>query len=312
MDTLAQELIDEIIDNVPRQDMPSSSLVARRWRRKSQQRNFELVLFMFENLNLWEYNIPQDLDGIPSYVRHVRFKCTHFPHLEPGTLSRLAVPLSLGEFGNITRLILTYVIDLFSVIKSFIFSGPLELLSIHSSERINYPTFARLGLASRRLSLNPNGEGIELFIQGSSKTMVALTLIDPMGFRSGREEVPPPIIYLPPLPSLTRVRVQLVWKNPSARLAGLLSSIRSAPKPSSVTFSWVVMDRWLAWMIIARTTGAVGLRVVLAGWLEDNPGWGEYFPGCREAVGELRREAHDYEYCDMVAIRDAEYWRDSS
>lgn len=229
MDTLAQELIDEIIDNVPRQDMPSSSLVARSWRRKSQKRNFEHVLFMFDNLDLWEFNIPQDLDGIPSYVRHVRFKFTHFSHLEPGTLSRvlksfgsmvslaidntnlpppeeLAVPLSLGEFGNITRLILVYVVDPLSVITSFIFSFPnlrelityhldlwpdepfptipdasqrglLELPSIHSTERDNYPAFAQLGLASRRLSLDPSCHGIELFIKRSSETMVALTLI---------------------------------------------------------------------------------------------------------------------------------------
>ena len=230
MDTLAQELIDEIINNVPPQDMPSSSLVAKRWRRKSQQRNFERVLFMFENLDLWEFNIPQDLvDGIPSYVRHVRFKFTYFSNHEPGTLSRvlksfgsmislaidntslpppeeLAVPLSLGEFGNITRLELVYVVDTVSVITSLIFSFPnlrelityhldlwpdepfpttpdasqrglLELPSIHSTERDNYPAFAQLGLASRRLSLDPSCHGIELFIKRSSETMVALTLI---------------------------------------------------------------------------------------------------------------------------------------
>ena len=148
MDSLAQELIDEIIDRIPRQDMPASSLVARRWRCRSQQRMFEFVLFMFQELDLWEFNIPQDSDGIPSYVRHVRFKYTYFSAFEPGTLARvlktftsmisleiddtslpppdeLAVPASLGEFGrSITRLTLVYVVDPVTVVASFVFSFP--------------------------------------------------------------------------------------------------------------------------------------------------------------------------------------------
>ena len=135
MDSFAQELIDEIIDCVPRQNMPASSLVTRRWRRRSQQHNFEFVLFMFDKLTLWDINIPQDPDGIPSYVCHVRFKSTPFPALEPGVLAHilktftslislefchtrlpppdeLAVPLSLGEFGKgITRLTLAHIPD---------------------------------------------------------------------------------------------------------------------------------------------------------------------------------------------------------
>ena len=51
-----------------------------------------------------------------------------------------------------------------------------------------------------------------------------------------------------------------------------------------------------------------GLRVVLVGWPEDNPGWEGYFPEFREAGGELRRETHDYEYRDRRSIFYAELW----
>ena len=62
-------------------------------------------------------------------------------------------------------------------------------------------------------------------------------------------------------------------------------------------------------MVTARRTAAnVGLRVVLAGWPEDNPAWKGYFPEFREAGGELRREFHDYEYRDQRSIFDAKHW----
>ena len=148
MDSLAQELIDEIINHVPRRGTPATSLVARRWRRPSQQRHFEFVLFKSDYVTRWEANVPQDPDGIPSYVRHVRFK--HFPlRLEPGILSRvlkvftsmisldidggrlpppeeLTVPVSLGEFGQrVTRLTLNAIIgEPSTVVVSFIFSFP--------------------------------------------------------------------------------------------------------------------------------------------------------------------------------------------
>ena len=103
---------------------------------------------MFDKLTLWDINIPQDPDGIPSYVRHVRFKSTPFPALEPGVLARilktfmslislefchtrlpppdeLTVPLSLGEIGKgITRLTLAHIPDPAEVTTSFIFSFP--------------------------------------------------------------------------------------------------------------------------------------------------------------------------------------------
>ena len=147
MDSLAQELIDETITHVPRWDMFATSLVARRWRRPSQQRNFEFVLFVSDDVTRWEVNIPQDPDGIPSYVHHVRLKRTPLS-LKPGILPRvlktftlmisldidsshlppldeLAVPVSLGEFGRgITRLTLVQVQGPRTVITSFIFLFP--------------------------------------------------------------------------------------------------------------------------------------------------------------------------------------------
>ena len=74
MDSLPQELIDGIIDNVPKPNLLSCSLVARRWRRKSQQRALEVIRFSSEDeASRWWTDIPQDSDGITSYVRSVRF-----------------------------------------------------------------------------------------------------------------------------------------------------------------------------------------------------------------------------------------------
>ena len=72
MDSLAQELVDAIIDRIPRQYTPSCSLVAKRWRQHSQRRYFNSVGFTCEDqMILWEANIPKDPDCIPSYVRRV-------------------------------------------------------------------------------------------------------------------------------------------------------------------------------------------------------------------------------------------------
>ena len=160
MDSLAQELIDEIIKHVPRRDLIACSLVARRWRCRSQQRHFEFVLFTRSNFTRWEVSIPQDSNRIPSYVHHLRFQSTPFGPLEPGTLARvlktftsmislsicaahlpspdeLAVPVSLGEFRKgITRLAFAYSIALSARITSFVFSFPnlkeLLMYKIHS------------------------------------------------------------------------------------------------------------------------------------------------------------------------------------
>ena len=229
MDSLAQELIDEIINHIPRNDMFTSSLIAMRWTRRSQQRNFESVEFMFDNLTLWEINIPQDLDGIPSYVHNVQFQSI-FRNLERGIFRRilktfrsmislemvntdlppddLTVPVSLGEFGKrITRLALFHVdYESFPAITSLIFSlpnleelitsnidsqsyepsqiipdtsqrEPLELFMVWGVQEEAYIAIAQWKLVSRRLSLDPHDEGMELLINASSETVVALTLL---------------------------------------------------------------------------------------------------------------------------------------
>ena len=68
------------------------------------------------------------------------------------------------------------------------------------------------------------------------------------------------------------------------------------------------MDKWLARMVATRTVAEAGLRVILAGWPEDNPNWEGYFPEFRGAGGELRREIHDHDYWDQRTISSAEGW----
>ena len=145
MDSLAQELIDEIINRIPLQDMPASSLVARRWRCRSQQRHFEFVLLTSYDLDLWEFNVSRHSDSIPSYVRHVRLKDTarvFEPVILPRVLKaftsitslaienttlhdKLAVPGPLDEFGkSITQLALVRVSQSFAMGTSLVFSLP--------------------------------------------------------------------------------------------------------------------------------------------------------------------------------------------
>jgi len=74
MDSLPQELIDKIIDDLPRSSLLSCSLVAKRWRRRSQQRAFEKFVFSFkDDMDRWCTNISQGPGGLSSYVRHIAF-----------------------------------------------------------------------------------------------------------------------------------------------------------------------------------------------------------------------------------------------
>ena len=76
MDSLAQELLEIIIDYVPPYQARSCSLVGRRWRKRSQQLHFGSVVFTGEReVVRWFRNIPQDPDGILSYVQEVEFRC---------------------------------------------------------------------------------------------------------------------------------------------------------------------------------------------------------------------------------------------
>ena len=74
MDSLPQEIIDEIIDNLPASTLSSSSLVASRWRIRSQQRAFSTILFRTESMvNNWYTHIQRDPGGILSHVKSAGF-----------------------------------------------------------------------------------------------------------------------------------------------------------------------------------------------------------------------------------------------
>ena len=146
MDSIPQELIDAIIDNVPEFSLLSCSLVAKRWRRKSQQRAFDTTSFFSEGeVNRWCTDIPHNSDGISSYVRHLKIEGIS-SWAEPALLSRMLESLSSltalsmdateipdelpdhisrGEFGNgITALCLRFPSDAFATMTSMIFSLP--------------------------------------------------------------------------------------------------------------------------------------------------------------------------------------------
>jgi len=95
MDSLPQELIDAIIDNVPKFSLLSCSLVAKRWRLKSQRRAFETILFSSEEeVNRWCTDIPWGSGGISSYIRHIQID-EIFSWAEPALLGRMLGTLSL-------------------------------------------------------------------------------------------------------------------------------------------------------------------------------------------------------------------------
>ena len=132
MHSLPQELLEEIIDHLPKRDAAASSLVSRCWGRRGQQRYFESILFLSAHqVALWGANIPQDPDGICFCVRHVRFDGSFTTSLEPTTFGRilksfksmltltmrnneipppeeLTDPISHGKFGKgVTRFVLS-------------------------------------------------------------------------------------------------------------------------------------------------------------------------------------------------------------
>ena len=146
MGSIPQELIDTIIDNVPESSLLSCSLVAKRWRRKSQQRAFDTISFFSEGeVNRWCTDIPHSSDGISSYVHHLRIEGIS-SWAEPALLSRMLESLSSltalsmdateipdelpdhisrGEFGKgITALCLRFPSDAFATMTSMIFSLP--------------------------------------------------------------------------------------------------------------------------------------------------------------------------------------------
>jgi len=146
MGSIPQELIDTIIDNVTESSLLSCSLVAKRWRQRSQRRAFDTISFSSEGeVNRWCTDIPHNSDGISSYVRHVKIEEIS-SWTEPALLSRMLESLSSlttltmlttripdelpgrisrGEFGNgITALYLHFPCDTLATITSLILSLP--------------------------------------------------------------------------------------------------------------------------------------------------------------------------------------------
>ena len=161
MDCLAQELIDEIIDHVPHDHMRWCSLVARSWRRRSQQRHFGNIWLTSEaRANRWYTRISQKPEGIPSYVRFAQFNDLTRAR-EPGmfnhilrcfvnlrSLRLIRVELSLlskrrdtanfGNFGGgVTRLCIDEPVCTYDTFFSFILSFPnLQSLILFNSKPI--------------------------------------------------------------------------------------------------------------------------------------------------------------------------------
>jgi len=99
MASIPQELIDVIIDKVPHSSLPSCSLVAKRWRRKSQKRILSTILLPSEDeVGRWCTDISQDSDGISSYICHIRIEDISSWD-EPALLGRM-----LGSLSSLTTL----------------------------------------------------------------------------------------------------------------------------------------------------------------------------------------------------------------
>ena len=146
MDSLPQELVDAIIDNLPRSSLLSSSLVAKRWRTRSHRRAFGLIRFRSEyEVDRWHSDIQGGQNRILSYVRSVQFRritswneptlpgrvLKGFPLLTALVVYGSMIPdellgqISRGEFGRgITALYALFPLCTLSVIMHLILSFP--------------------------------------------------------------------------------------------------------------------------------------------------------------------------------------------
>jgi hypothetical protein len=177
MDSIPQELIDAIIDNVPQSSLPSCSLVAKRWRRKSQRRALSTISFPSEDqVNRWCTDIPRNSGGISSYVRHVEIQYISF-WAEPALFSRMLETLSSlttlsvcetkipdelpghisrGEFGRgITVLCLRYPHCTHATMTSMVLSFPdLKELSVQGCHFMPGGPLPTYSVTPQRRSLN--------------------------------------------------------------------------------------------------------------------------------------------------------------
>ena len=158
MDSLPQEIIDEITDNLPRSSLHSSSLVARRWRTRSQQRIFDSIVFSSQDkVDRWYSDVQRGRNGVVSYVRSAKFHdigswneptlfglvLKGFCSLETLYVHGCAIPDELpgqilcGEFGRgITNLCLRRPYCSLSTIVSMILLLPdLEKVAVTSTKK---------------------------------------------------------------------------------------------------------------------------------------------------------------------------------
>jgi len=208
MDSLPQELIDKIIDDIPHPSLPSCSLVARRWRRGSQRRDFASVTFSSEHdLVLWCTSIPQDQGDIPSYVRTAEFKSIiswrkpalfgrvlkELTSLRALRISDTMVPrpdqlpssATFGEFGKALKLLIVMEPRCTATtITSFVLSFPnLEDLFLvgevsEGPVAVLPHTPQREPLVSLWLDDVENGAGISLAQCGLTSRQLSLTVYD--------------------------------------------------------------------------------------------------------------------------------------
>ena len=187
MESLPQELMDEIINSLPRSTLPSSSLVAKRWRRRSQQRAFDSISFASEDrVNRWHTDIQKDPGGISSYIERAEFCAITWD--EPALFSRVlrrfcslkqllvyktGIPdelpghLSHGEFGEgITVLSLWFPHCTLSTMVSLVLSFPnLKYLAIEPQRDMSREPLLARSVVSRKepldlLALCGNADGV--------------------------------------------------------------------------------------------------------------------------------------------------------
>jgi hypothetical protein len=176
MDSLPQEIIEAISDNLPNYSLHSSSLVARRWRTRSQQLVLRSIAFSSENeVGHWYLDIQRSQGRIVSYVHSVEFRKIRswnepellscvlkgFCSLKSLKTSGCAIPdelvdqISREEFGRgITTLSLRFPHCRLSTITSVILSLPdLKKLTVVLDDKTSgqpLPT----SIAPRRRSLD--------------------------------------------------------------------------------------------------------------------------------------------------------------
>ena len=104
MDSLPQELIDEIIEKLPLYSLRSASRVAKRWRRRSQQRLLSTVEFRSQVMVYhWYEETQNDPGGISSYVQSAVFDGV-FKWRKPALFSPV-----LRNFNSLTSLSISLV-----------------------------------------------------------------------------------------------------------------------------------------------------------------------------------------------------------